>query len=332
MKVLPRGEVLLGDARAVLPTLLAESVDACVTSPPYPARLRDYGAAGQLGHEATIRGYVGALTDVLGGVKRVLKDSGSLWLNLGDAYAKRSSQGAPAGSLLLAPQRVALALSESGWLIRSVVIWQKTNPLPQSARDRLSGTYEVIIHATKTRRYFFDLDAIRVPHRTAGRGTALGSGGTLYQGGNNGLLGLRAAGRVGNPAGKNPGDVFTAATAVDRSGHQATYPEGLIERPLLATVPERICEQCDRAWTRPTRIVTVHTAEGRRDARRVGELTRCDCFAPSRPGVVLDPFCGTGTTAVVAERLGRDWLGIELNPAYRQIALERIDAARERAA
>ena len=88
-------------------------------------------------------------------------------------------------------------------------------------------------------------------------------------------------------------------------------------------MPERICVQCDAAWTRPTRIVTVHTGEGRRDIRQVGDLTRCDCFAPTRAGVVLDPFFGTGTTAVVAERLGRDWVGIELNPVYRAIARER---------
>jgi adenine-specific DNA methylase len=118
------------------------------------------------------------------------------------------------------------------------------------------------------------------------------------------------------------------ATAVDRLGHQATFPEALIERPILASCPERICVQCDRPWTRPTRIVTVHTGEGRRDVRKVGELTRCDCFAPSRPGVVLDPFFGTGTVGVVAERLSRDWLGVELNPNFAAQAEQRIAGRR----
>lgn len=289
--MLPRNRVLLGDAATVLRGLLPESVDCVITSPPYPAELRDYGAAGQLGQEPTIQEYLRSLRAVLRGIDRVLKPGGSMWLNLGDSYARTPHVGAPLGSLLLAPQRLALLIAAQGFLVRNVVTWAKRNPLPQSARDRLSPTSEVIIFATKGRRYFFDLDAIRVAHRTTRRPSG---GGTLYQGGNSGLKRLRSLGLAGNERGKNPGDVWEVATAVDRLGHQATFPEGLIERPILATCPERICVQCDAAWTRPTRIVTVHTSEGRRDVRKVGDLRRCDCFAPSRPGVVLDPFFGTG--------------------------------------
>ncbi len=165
MNALPRNEVLAGDARAELPTLLAESVDAVVTSPPY-FRLRDYGAPGQLGQEAGVEEYVANLQAVLRQVHRILKNTGSLWLNLGDGYARTRGGGVPLGSLNLVPQRLALALSADGWIVRNVCVWQKTNPLPQSARDRLSPTYEVILFATKSRRYFFDLDAIRVPHRS----------------------------------------------------------------------------------------------------------------------------------------------------------------------
>jgi DNA modification methylase len=316
VKTLPRNTVLTGDAREVLAGLLPGSVDCCVTSPPY-YRLRNYGAAGQLGRESSVTEYVENLMAVLRQVRRVLKNSGALWLNLGDSFSKHVSQGAPRGSLLLAPQRVALALSADGWIVRNVVIWQKPAPLPQSARDRLSPTYEVVIFATKERRYFFDLDAIRVPHRSIRR--ARGSArelARLYQGGNCGLGTLKAQGRVGNPRGKNPGDVWTIPTAVDRLGHQATFPAGLIEPMIRATCPERICVQCDRPWIRPTRIVSKRTNEGLRHVRKVGELRRCRCFAPTRPGVVLDPFMGTGTAAVVAERLGRDWLGVELNPTF----------------
>ncbi len=113
--------------------------------------------------------------------------------------------------------------------------------------------------------------------------------------------------------------MWTISTARDRLGHQATFPEALVERPILATCPERICVQCDRPWTRPTRVGTVRT---------VGELARCDCFAPSRPGVVLDPFFGTGTVGAVAERLGRDWLGIELNPRFAALAERRLRTRR----
>jgi site-specific DNA-methyltransferase (adenine-specific) len=332
VKTLPRNTILTGDAREVLADLLPESVDCCVTSPPYANKLRDYGRPGQLGREPNVAAYVENLRGVLRLVRRVLKNDGSLWLNLGDTYSKHASQGAPRGSLFLAPQRLALALSADGWIVRNVVIWQKPNPLPQSARDRLSPTHEVVIFATKQREYFFDLDAIRVPHRSVRRARASAKElARLYQGGNNGLGKLKAAGRVGNVRGKNPGDLWTVPTASDRSGHQATFPEALTEGPILATCPERICEQCDSAWTRPTRIVSRRTNEGRRHTREVGALRRCDCFAPSRPGVVLDPFMGTGTTAVVAERLDRDWLGVELNAAYARQARARV-ASRRRAA
>ncbi len=335
MKALPRNTVLTGDAASVLRGLLAESVDCVVTSPPYAGAVRDYGHPAQLGREATVEDYVGNLRVVMREVQRVLKPkTGSLWLNLGDAYARTSTAGVPKGSLLLAPQRLALALSADGWWVRNVVVWQKPNPMPQSAPDRLSPTYEVVLFATKSRRYYFDLDAIRVPHRSAGRtGRPRATEATRrYQGGNSGLGALKARGLVGHARGKNPGDVWTIPTPKDRLGHQATFPEALIERPILASCPERICVQCDRAWRRPVRVLTLHTAEGARTVRKVGELERCGCFAPARRGVVLDPFFGTGTVGVVAERLGRDWLGIELNPAYVELAERRLGITQRRAA
>ena len=325
MKTLPRNRVLTGDARRVLPKLLAESVDCCITSPPYANGLRDYGAAGQLGQEQTVTEYVENLRGVLREVHRVLKPTGSLWLNLGDSYGQSERVGVPRGNLLLTPQRVALALAEDGFTVRNCVTWVKPNPLPQSARDRLSPVTEVLIFAAKTRRPYFDLDAIRIPHRSASRAKRQGrERGRRYQGNNTGLGRLKAAGLVGHPRGKNPGDVWTVPTATDRLGHQATFPEALIERPVLAACPERICEQCDRAWTRPTRIKRIATKEGLLQVRAVGELRRCDCFAPSRPGVVLDPFFGTGTVGVVANRLGRDFVGIELNPTFSRLARRRL--------
>ncbi|MGH7485872.1 MAG: DNA-methyltransferase, partial [bacterium] len=206
------------------------------------------------------------------------------------------------------------------------------NSLPSSAKDRLSPTYETVIFATKSRSYFFDLDAIRIPHRSAGRARPQPrERNRRYQGNNTGLGKLKAAGRVGNARGKNPGDVFVIPTATDRLGHQATFPEALVEPMIRSCAPEKICTQCDSAWTRPTRIVSKPTSEGMRHTREVGELRRCDCFAPTRAGVVLDPFMGTGTTAVVAERLNRDWLGVELNPSFSKLAEDRLRSARRAA-
>jgi len=326
VNVLPRNTILAGDARERLSGLLAESVDCVITSPPY-YRLRDYAdAPGQLGQERTVDEWVANLRGVFGEVGRVLKPHGSVWLNLGDGYSRHRTWGAPPKSLLAGPERLLLGLMADGWLCRSKIIWSKRNPLPQSAADRLSATYEVVYFLVRQPSYYFDLDAIRVAHRSierAGRPRP-GEAGRTYVGGNSGLGALKAAGLVGHPSGKNPGDVWTLPTASCRAEHYATFPEALVERPLLATCPERICVQCDRPWRRPVRVLTAHTNEGTRMVRKIGDLIRCACFAPARPGVVLDPFFGTGTVGAVAARLDRDWLGIELSPAYRRLAKKRL--------
>jgi DNA methylase len=154
------GEVIVGDARDKLKQLTTESVDCVITSPPY-FRLRNYQHDAQIGLEAHVDSWVEELRGLMAEVKRVLKPTGSLWLNLGDSYSRSLGYGAPAKSLLLAPERLALALVADGWILRSKVIWAKTNPLPASVQDRLSCTYEVVYFLTKSSRYFFDLDAIR---------------------------------------------------------------------------------------------------------------------------------------------------------------------------
>lgn len=334
MKTLPRNQILAGDVRQRLAELLPESVDCIVTSPPY-FQLRDYGEPGQLGLEAAVGDWVENQRAVLRLAAGALKPHGSLWLNLGDSYSRDDRFGTQPKSLLAAPERLLLALIADGWIVRNKVIWAKPNPMPSPIGDRLSCTYEVVYFLTRSPRYFFDLDAIRVAHRSrakqAGnrkRQTSLANYTGPLGGSHSGIDRLKAAGRVGHRAGKNPGDVWTIPTAGYRGAHFAVFPEALAERPILATCPERICVQCDRAWTRPTRTFTALTAEGSRTIRKVGPLTRCDCFAPARPGVVLDPFLGSGTVGIVAERLGRDWLGIELNPAYRDLAWRRIERTR----
>ncbi|HEV8485093.1 MAG TPA: DNA methyltransferase, partial [Blastocatellia bacterium] len=141
---------------------------------------------------------------------------------------------------------------------------------------------------------------------------------------NRGLSRLKASGLAGHPLGKNPGDVWTLPTAGFRGGHFAAFPLALAERPLLATCPERVCSTCGHAWQRG-----LERQGGRLLA--VGELQpTCQCGAKGVPGLVLDPFMGTGTTALAAEKHGRDWLGIELNPAYEAMAEERITTQHQR--
>jgi len=329
-----RRAILVGDVRERLAELPDASIDCVITSPPYYG-LRDYGMPGQLGLEPDVLGWVAELRTVMNQLARVLKPTGALWLNLGDGYARHPREGAPLKSLLLGPERLALRLVSDGWRLRNKVIWAKTNPLPTSVRDRLSTTYEVIYCFVRARRYFFDLDAIRLPHRSAQRQRTAGRAkpylpesalarvhGIVRTNEDGGLRSLKASGRAGHPLGKNPGDVWQLPTAGYREAHFATFPVALVERPLLATCPARVCAMCGTPWVRPAPRSRDHLAIA-------GELKRaCACAAGWRPGVVLDPFMGAGTVAVAAERHGRDWVGIELNPAYVAMAEERIGRER----
>jgi DNA modification methylase len=212
-----------------------------------------------------------------------------------------------------------------------VVIWTKKNPMPSSVTDRLSTTHEFVYFFTRQRDYYFDLDAIREPASTAPHGgrvaradyppreavPSLGGGKSPRVDLNQGLARLKAAGRESHPLGKNPGDSWSTATANYRGAHFATFPLELVRRPLLSTCPERVCTRCGRPWWRARQVIN-----GR--ALATGPL-RADCrHADWRPGRVLDPFAGAGTVALAAEMYDRDWIGIELNPAYAALAKQRL--------
>lgn len=321
-----RNRILVGDVRQILDTIQDASIDTVISSPPY-FRLRNYQTDDQIGLEDHVDGWVDELLLVARGLQRVLKPTGSLWLNLGDTFSRSTNQGAAPKSLLLAPERLALRMVADGWSLRNKVVWAKPNPMPTSVKDRLSCTWEVLYFFTKSERYFFDLDAVRVPHhgqRTKQRTPRVEWSVPLdwrgpSAGSNSGLDRLKASGLPGHPLGKNPGDVWTIPTAGYKGAHHAVYPERLVERPLLATCPERVCADCGTPWQRTPHRSRDHLAV-------LGQLRQiCACSgAETRPGIVLDPFIGSGTTAVVAERHGRDWLGIELNPAFAALAGQRI--------
>lgn len=328
MSALPRNQVLVGDALTRLRTLPGGSVDMVLTSPPY-FRLRDYGAPRQLGLEPHVDDWVATLTSVARELRRVLVPTGTVWLNVGDSYLAHASQGAPAKSLALAPERLVLALQAEGWIVRNKVVWAKTNPMPTSVRDRLSCTYEVIYVLARAPRYFFDLDAVRVPHRSqpASRSRAATRRPREPWRGPNGddaagLARMKAAGRVGHPLGKNPGDVWQLATSSFRSHHHATYPVALAARAIQAGCPEARCVRCRAPWRRRT----IRALGG--TATRAALGPACACGAEREPGLVLDPFLGSGSTAVAAEQLGRDWLGIELSGDFAALAEARICDAR----
>jgi DNA modification methylase len=281
--------------------------------------LRNYGVTGQIGLEETVDQWVEALRAVMTEVARVLKPTGSLWLNLGDSYSRHPHYGAPPKGLLCSPERVLLALTADGWIARNKVIFAKSNPMPASVTDRLNTTYEVVYFLVRSQHYWFDLDAIREAHKTRGAraasaplGKAPSWAGPLA-GSQDGLRRARAAGQPGHPLGKNPGDVWRIATRGFRGAHFATFPTELVYRPLLATCPKAVCTRCGAAWRQ----------------RATVSPDACGCEAPTTPGIVLDPFFGSGTVAVAAGELGRDWIGIELNPEYAELAMRRIELARQ---
>lgn len=320
---LPRNQILTGDAAEVLATLPEASVDTVITSPPYYA-VRDYGAAGQLGQESDVLGWVEELRPVCRGLARVLRPTGALWLNLGDAISRHQRYGVAPKSLLLAPEQLVLRLvQQDGWILRNKVIWAKSNPMPSSVSDRLTMSWEVIYLLVRQPDYYFDLDAVREPHTSSPtkQRRPHGPEQTDWAGplaaSRGGLADLKASGRVGHPGGRNPGDVWREATSSYRGAHFATYPPAIVRRPILATCPPLVCTICGNARTDQASI-----------------RVRCTCLKSENPqrGLVLDPFMGAGTTALVAEELGREWLGIELNPEYVALAEERLASARAKRA
>lgn len=328
-RVVPRNRIIVGDALDRLRELPDASVDMVLTSPPYFA-LRDYGHPGQIGLEGNVDAWVSAVRQVAAELPRVLTPTGSLWLNVGDTYSLHHRQGAARKGLLLGPERLVLALLADGWIVRNKVVWHKPNRMPTSARDRLAASWEALYVLVRQSDYFFDLDAIRVPHRSRPprkRGPRRPPSRDSWRGPNadqpSGLACMRAEGRIGHALGSNPGDVWSIGTSRYAGGHHATFPLTLAERAIRAGCPERRCSACRLPYRR-----------GISEANTLGELAvrgrlrpSCRCEATSEPGLVLDPFMGAGTTALGALAHRRDWLGIELNRRFATEAQARIQRA-----
>ena len=348
--------VIQGDARSL--PLPDESVDLIVTSPPYWS-LRSYqdgGKAydGQIGAEPTSGEYVAALLDCTREWMRVLKATGSLWVNLGDKY------GAPAKSLLGLPWRYALAcIDDLGLILRAEVIWSKPNGLPESVTDRVCRSHEQWFHLVKQPRYFSAVDEIREPHTAPGR-----TAGARAFGARNASITRTGTGAYEgpNPLGKLPGSVWEVATqplrVPDMLGveHYAAFPTEWPRRLILGWSPSGICLECGegrrpmvfrgRTPDRPGRVqgravdalLGGHGPDGRAGSRyaAVVDITgyACACpdsSAPTRPAVVLDPFGGTGTTALVASVLGRVGITVDRSADYCRIAQWRTQDPGERA-
>lgn len=256
--------LIQGDAQSVLARMATNSIACVVTSPPYWG-LRDYNISQQIGLEATLPEFLNRLLDVFAEIRRVLREDGVLWLNLGDGYTSGNRgwrapdkknparamavrpdtpDGLKPKDLMGIPWRLAFRLQEAGWYLRSDIIWHKPNAMPESVKDRPSRSHEYLFMLTKSKRYFYNSGAIAESGR------------------------------------RNRRSVWDIPTQAFSGGHFATFPPRLVEPCILAS---------------------------------------------TRPGdTVLDPFFGAGTVGLVAQQLGRRYIGIELNPDYVRLAAQRL--------
>lgn len=307
-------EIIQGDSFQVLKTLPDQSVQTCITSPPYYG-LRDYGVDGQIGLEANITDYIANLVKVFQEVRRVLKDDGTLWVNLGDSYmgsgkgawkekdqqkhvyvpdrAFKSDSGLKPKNLMGVPWRIAFALQDDGWYLRSDIIWNKPNAMPESVKDRPTKAHEYIFLLSKSQKYYYDHEAIKEEAIYKEQEPIRGSDGTFgptqsrlrtskKRGEFEGKHGNAAFGAIRNKRNKrNKRSVWTVTTKPYKGAHFATYPPDLIAPCVLS-------------------------------GSRIDD-------------VILDPFFGSGTTGLVAVQHSRKFLGIELNPDYVDIAKKRLN-------
>ena len=318
--------ILTGDALEQLLQLPPESVHTCVTSPPY-YNLRDYGAAGQIGNEASVEEYLQTLVSVFREVRRVLRADGTLWVNMGDSYATRSGSQPPTNTrnscghtakntprgykykdLIGVPWQLAFALRADGWYLRQDIIWAKSNCMPESVRDRCTKSHEYIFLLSKAERYYFDAAAISEPIAE--------SSAKRY------LQNIEAQKGSDRQPGKTNGPMKAALPRFggEKYGNNTT--------PEARTKSGKVYVPTLRRNKRDVWTVSTSGFRGAHFAVFPEKLIE-PCILAGCPegGTVLDPFTGSGTTGVVAKRLGRDFIGCEINPDYAQMATDRIAAA-----
>jgi site-specific DNA-methyltransferase (adenine-specific) len=283
---LPLDTVILGDSWDIARSLPSNYVQCIITSPPYFGH-REYAdseklAALELGREDETTLYVQKLVFLFEELRRVLRDNGTLWLNLGDTYRKEQ--------LLGIPWRIALALQNAGWYLRSEIIWNKPNAMPSSVKNRPTTAHEHIFLLAKSKEYYYDADAIREPHVTLSETSKMRGGrnhfgkrnGTPEEGKNSGNHNLHDGrwDQAFHPLGRNKRTIWDIPLGKFRDTHFAVFPETLVQFCILASTQKN--------------------------------------------DIVLDPFMGSGTTGCVAKKLGRHYLGIELMPKYVEMARKRI--------
>lgn len=353
--------IVQGDAIESLQLLDDQSLNCCVTSPPYFG-LRDYGEAGQIGLEPTPDEYVAKLVAVFREVKRVLRDDGTLWLNLGDTYARNPAKGqhkpgdsgkqayvydkgnGRASSTVLAglmeknllgiPWRVVFALQADGWYLRQDIIWHKPNPMPESVRDRCTKSHEYIFLLSKSAKYYFDSEAMQ-------ESAVKGASGSEFHTGKTGEHQLGRASAKPRTAGNKSHKYVTAYDQSDSEEHRleaglmkiADTPWETRNKRDVWNVDEDEWSQFQawKAMQEPEQHdvweVSTRPYKGAHFAVFPPKLIE-PCILAGCPvgGLVLDPFAGSGTTGMVAQQHGRQAVLLELNPSYVDLAVARVAA------
>ena len=362
------------------------SINCCVTSPPYWG-LRDYGVEKQLGLEDTPEEYVENMVKVFREVKRVLKEDGTLWLNLGDSYAGggnnrgnnsplsnkqasnkgatgqcsshakniRKIEGIKRKELIGIPWMVAFALRADGWYLRQDIIWHKPNPMPESVTDRCTKAHEYIFLLSKSRKYYYDNEAIKETAKNANKTISLGEKSFSKRQANGVGVEPSGNGKSDNYTVKeyrNKRSVWTVTTKPFKEAHFAVFPPDLIEPCILAGTSPKACEVCGSPWERVVaKTDNRHwTERGNynspkmqalkatgfrndggggfecRNVKTIGWQPTCTCQNEGKGRcIVLDPFMGSGTTGMVAAMHQRNFIGFELNQEYCKMAEKRIE-------
>lgn len=352
----PAHQILVGDCLELLRAMPDESVHTCITSPPYFG-LRDYGMAGQIGLEQTPAEFISRLVEVFREVRRVLRDDGTLWVNMGDSYASgtkgsggtgKSTLGAASGGngisesgilrsqqrqamkarsvdcgladkqLIGIPWRLAFALQDDGWYLRQDIIWHKPNPMPESVRDRCTKAHEYLFLLSKSPRYYFDREAIAEPLAPASV-TRLAQAGWEEQQGSARVPGKTNGTMKAVGGSRSKRNSFARETKASAG----THGQKAQHRPDRPDIDYSATRNKRSVWSVPTAgFKGAHFATFPLDLIRP-----CVLAGAPRGGLVLDPFGGAGTTGLVAMQEGRRSVLLELNPAYAAIADARLASA-----
>lgn len=319
---LPINEVICGDAIKTLKEFPDNTIHFTMFSPSY-WNLRDYGTDDQIGLEDNYHDYIQKLVDLCSELKRVLKNDGSLWIVIDDTYSDGNGS-IPRKSKMFIPSRLAQALVNDGWICRNEVYWVKQilfqdnkshgPAMPTGVKDRLAENTEKVYYFVQNEDYWFDLDAVRVPIKEESKkrakyptskfgGSSEAPRAKLSKGEDKTMIEL-------NPKGKNPGNAWRINPAQNTEGHPASYPEKLVERPMKATCPPKVCSRCGTPYIR----------SGEDDW-----IPNCGCDEDTEPGIALDPMCGIGKTLTQAKKLDRSYIGIDLNPDYVERARKNVE-------